>query len=129
MPCRSSRPRSTETRPADGSAPVLVRRLASIAVAAAGDAVVRFNYVDGYRDLGLRGGSVHFDHDGNPTLHAVRWTRDTTVSGSVHATAYGYAGTLNATGAGRSVAFRVTWGSGRYATAVGAGARLWPPAP
>ncbi|WP_375499598.1 alpha/beta hydrolase [uncultured Jatrophihabitans sp.] len=119
-----------EVVPAHGHASPNTRRLAAIAVAAAGDALIRFDYVDGARDLGLRGGSVHYDEDGNATLHAVRWTTNTMVSGTVTVTATGGRGHLQVTGPrGRVVHVLVRWGSGLLATATIGRTRLTAPAP
>ncbi|WP_375487878.1 alpha/beta hydrolase [uncultured Jatrophihabitans sp.] len=115
---------------ARGHAARSTRRLAAIAVAAAGDAHYRFDYVDGDRDLGLRGGSVRYDDDGNATLRAVRWTTDTRVSGTVTVTAHGVRAQLRVTGPkGRIVQVAVRWGTGRRAVAMVGHRRLTAPAP
>ena len=119
-----------QTRPASGSASLFTRRLASIAVAAAGDALIRFDYVDGYADAGLRGGRIRYDHAGDARLVRVRWTRDTVVSGRISVTGTGGRGTLTVAGpraAKRRVVVR--WGTGRFATARVHGVRLRVPAP
>ena len=87
---RSSRAALARTTPARGHASLRTRRLARIAVAAAGDALIRFDYVDGYADLGLRGGRIRYDHAGDERLIGLRWTRDTTVSGRVSLTTRGH---------------------------------------
>jgi pimeloyl-ACP methyl ester carboxylesterase len=70
-----------------GQTPDRIRRLAAVATAAAGDAVIRFNFVDAYRDSGLRGGDIRYrgNRDGSTTatLSAVRWTTDTRLWGEV----------------------------------------------
>ena len=115
---------------ARGRASANTRRLAAIAVAAAGDARNRFDYVDAEQDLGLRGGRVTYDEDGNAALHAVRWTTNTRVSGTVTLTASGAHARLRVTGPhGRVVHVAVSWGSGRRATAVVGHRRLSAPAP
>ncbi|MGC4110768.1 MAG: alpha/beta hydrolase [Nocardioides sp.] len=116
--------------PATGHAPVRWRRLAAVAVAAAGDGLVRYDYVDGYRDLGLRGGRIRYDHAGDETLHGLRWTVDTRIDGRVRLTRTGARGVLRVTGPGgatRRVVVR--WGRGRFATAVLNGVPLHTPAP
>jgi pimeloyl-ACP methyl ester carboxylesterase len=119
-----------QARPATGRAPLRLRRLADVAVSAAGDGLIRFNYVDGYRDLGLRGGRVRYDHAGDETLHGLRWTTDTRLSGHVRLTPTGARGVLRATGPGGAVhRVVVEWGRGRFATAVVGGVRLRAPAP
>jgi len=77
-----------EVTPVRGGVPKQVRRLAAVALAAAGDAVHRFAYVNGNRDRGLRGGRIRYhrtkDHFFEVAhLVDVRWTRDTTVNGHV----------------------------------------------
>jgi hypothetical protein len=73
--------------PASGNGPRLTRQLAAVGLAAAGDEAIRWNYVDGSRDLGLRGGTVHYvaarGTSYTARLHNVRWTTDTTVTGRV----------------------------------------------
>ena len=121
--------RFSDVTPARGHASRSVRRSAAIAVAAAGDARLRFDYVDGSRDLGLRGGTVRYD-DGNATLHAVRWTTDSTVSGTVTVTATGAHARLTVTGPhGRHVLVIVRWGTARRATATVGRDCLTTPAP
>jgi pimeloyl-ACP methyl ester carboxylesterase len=83
-----------QAAPMHGHAPLERRRLAAVALAAAGDAARRYDYVDGNRDLGLRGGRVryHLTSDRDfviaHLLHA-RWTDDATVSGRVSTPADG----------------------------------------
>jgi pimeloyl-ACP methyl ester carboxylesterase len=116
--------------PACGHGSLSVRRRAAVAVAEAGDALIRYDYVDANSDLGLRGGSVHYDADGDATLHAVRYTSDTTVSGTVRVTASGGAGRVRVTGPhGHTATFRVRWGNGRYATIRTCDRSLTAPAP
>ena len=117
-------------RPASGQASLTLRRLASVAVSAAGDALVRFDYVDGYRDLGLRGGVVRYDHAGDERLVGLHWTRDTTMNGRVARSGHGARGVLRVTGPqGRTHRVSVRWGRGPVATAVIDGVRLRTPAP
>jgi pimeloyl-ACP methyl ester carboxylesterase len=47
-------------QPGTGHASLRLRRLAAVATAAAGDAAIRFYYVDGYHDHGLRGGRIDY---------------------------------------------------------------------
>ena len=73
-----------------------------MALAAVGDAVTRYNYVDGTRDLGLRGGRVTYRVDDatgavTATLRAVRWVTDATVTGTVRADAVGLAAAAEVT--------------------------------
>ncbi len=81
--------------PARGPAPLDVRRLAAGAAAAAGDAAVRFGYVDGFHDRGLRGGTVDFSRLGHGLVEVppsgVRWTTDTSVAGTVTFNGHGLA--------------------------------------
>jgi pimeloyl-ACP methyl ester carboxylesterase len=120
----------TAVTPATGGADLLTRRLAAVAVAEAGDALIRYNYVDANADLGLRGGKIHYDDNGNATLKSVRYTVDTTVSGTVKTTATGAKGKLTVVGPGGvSTTFTVAWGAGQYATATTGGLALSTPAP
>lgn len=112
-----------------GAGPDRVHRLATVAAAAAGDATVRFAYVDGFADRGLRGGSVTYARNGNARLSGVRWTVDSAVSGSVRATASGHRASLVVTDAAGSVPVTVVWGDGRYASVTVAGQRIRVPAP
>jgi pimeloyl-ACP methyl ester carboxylesterase len=117
-------------RVAIGEGSTRTRRLAAVAVAEAGDALIRYNYVDGDRDLGLRGGTVRYDAAGDATLHAVRYTRDTTTSGTVRVTAHGGAGRITVTGPGGAAeTFRVSWGAGRWANARQGRTNLLAPSP
>jgi hypothetical protein len=116
--------------PARGPATLRTRRLARIAVAAAGDALIRFTYVNGYADLGLRGGRIRYDHAGDARLLRVRWTRDTTVSGRVSLGRSGARGLVRVTSPGAPpVRVSLRWGGGRFATAVTGGVHLRAPAP
>ena len=86
--------------PASGPAPSSLRRQAAVAIAAVGDAATRYNYVDGNRDLGLRGGRVTYrPGDGmvTATLHAVRWTDDATISGMARSDVLGLMVTAHVT--------------------------------
>jgi pimeloyl-ACP methyl ester carboxylesterase len=85
-------------QPGKGQAPRLIRQLASVATAAAGDAAVRFHYLDSQHDQGLRGGLIKYTRVGGSHngwyahLHKVRWTVDTTVTGRVQFPANGLSG-------------------------------------
>ena len=100
-----------------GHESLLDRRLAAVAVAAVGDAAYRFQYVDFSRDLGLRGGSVHYSSaaSGNVVtahLHGVQWTTDTWVDGSVTTDYYGLGadGTVRIhDAAGHRLAVQIHW--------------------
>jgi pimeloyl-ACP methyl ester carboxylesterase len=77
-----------------GHESLLDRRLAAVAVAAAGDAAYRYQYVDTNRELGLRGGSVRYSTDASGNvitahLKGVQWTGDTWVDGSITTDYYG----------------------------------------
>ena len=124
--------------PAAGRAALTLRRQADVALAAVGDAATRFNYVDGNRDLGLRGGHVtHRPAAGlvTATLTAVRWTNDATVSGTVRADAIGLRATARVTltpAHGPAVTFAIDWttsGRGTRATIRTGRAVLTAPAP
>jgi pimeloyl-ACP methyl ester carboxylesterase len=82
--------------PVHGSGSRSTRQLASVALAAAGDEAIRYNYVDGSRDLGLRGGTVHYlsatGTSWTAVLRKVKWTTDTVVSGQVTFTPNAFAG-------------------------------------
>ena len=114
-----------QVTPADGAAPLRIRRLAAVAVAEAGDAIVRYDYVDGRRDLGLRGGTVRYDADGNARLSDVRWTLDTSVSGQVEVTDDGGQGRVTVGGE----TFEVLWDAGRRAHITDGRYHLTAPAP
>ncbi len=106
-----------QATPAQGDAPLALRRLASVAVAEAGDALIRYDYVDAQRDLGLRGGRVRYDADGNATLRGVRYTVDTRVSGGVRHTSTGASADLTITGPGHITAhLTARWGTGPWAS-------------
>ncbi|WP_139142774.1 alpha/beta hydrolase [Humibacillus sp. DSM 29435] len=97
-------------QPLPGDGPLWLRRLAAMALLEGKDALVRWDYVDGNRDLGLRGGTVRYSDSGAATLNAVRFTRDTTVSGHVQRVGTaGGSGTVRVTGGGRSVTMTVLW--------------------
>jgi pimeloyl-ACP methyl ester carboxylesterase len=115
---------------ARGRGPLPMRRLATIAVAEAGDALTRFNYVDGYRDLGLRGGTVRYDRAGDATLRSVRYTVDTRTTGRVFVTRVGGRGRLTVTGPrGRPTTFTFSWGRRPWAIVRTTGHRFTTPAP
>ena len=125
--------------PAAGPGADTLRRQASVALAAVGDAVTRYNYVDGVRDLGLRGGRVSYRVDATgavtATLHTVRWSVDATVTGTVRANATGLAATAEVTltpTSGRPVRFRIRWdtrGRDARATIIAGSVQLSAPAP
>jgi pimeloyl-ACP methyl ester carboxylesterase len=131
--------RADRALPASGRAPLWVRRLASIAVATAGDAAIRYGYIAGTTDRGLRGGSVRDDvsADGNTVtarLSGVKWTVDTRVSGTVTASADGLSvsARLIVTQAGhRPLRLSLRWsttGPQTTATVLVGRTRLWTPA-
>lgn len=92
------------------------RELASVAVAAAGDAVARVGVLDGSTDLGLRGGRIRW-HAATATLSGVRWTVDTTVTGRVVHAGARVRATLSVTGpGGPAETAHLSWGAGRLAT-------------
>ena len=88
--------RLKDAQPATGHASLLLRRLASVVTAAAGDAAVRYDYVDGLHDLGLRGGAISYARVSHgivaAVLKGVRWTSDTAVSGRLTFTHDGLSG-------------------------------------
>ena len=123
-----------------GSATLRERRLAAIAVAAAGDAAFRYGYVDAYADRGLRSGSVGYRPGPQgvwirATLRHVRWVDGIGVNGvvSVLADGLGAHGTLTVTdGAGAAVDVALSWtttGTHTMATAHVGTATLRLPAP
>jgi pimeloyl-ACP methyl ester carboxylesterase len=68
------------------------RMLAAALVEAVGDAAYRYQYIDGANDTGLRGGTTHAKDtsDGAKVhLNKVRWTRDTSASGTIYTDYYG----------------------------------------
>ena len=72
-----------DAEPASGHAPALLKRVASVAVAEAGDAAYRYDFIDGHRDRGLRGGTVSYRH-GFAHLSGVRYVSDARISGTVN---------------------------------------------
>jgi pimeloyl-ACP methyl ester carboxylesterase len=73
-------------QPGTGHAAVYLRRVASVATAVVGDAAVRFDFLDGLHDQGLRGGTIDYDRSHGhwvAQLHADRWTVDSSVTGTV----------------------------------------------
>lgn len=106
----------TQVQPAIGGTSEQSRRVAALAVAASGDVVARQQYVDGTRDLGLRGGTIRYDESG-ARLDRVRWTTDTHVSGRVEITASGATARLKVTdAAGVMSKVQVQWDSGPFAS-------------
>jgi hypothetical protein len=81
-----SLPEVTPAAPADGNkASADGRRLAAVAAAALGDSIWRWYYAPGDTGRGLRGGSWSItagDAGYDVVLTKVRWTEDTTVSGT-----------------------------------------------
>jgi hypothetical protein len=122
-------------QPAHGTGSRSLRQLASVALAAAGDAAIRYNYVDGNRDVGLRGGRIRY-RPGNgttyiETLTRDRWTADSTVSGTASFSPNGLSGhgTVTITGAtGHPLRCHLAW-RGARATITAAGHHLRAPAP
>ena len=125
-----------------GTTPVALRtrRLAAVAVAAVGDAATRFNYVDAYADLGLRGGSVGYRSGPaggwvRATLRGVRWLPNVVVNGvvAVLADGLGAHGTVTLTAPGGApVVCVVSWlttGQHALATVQVDGATASLPAP
>jgi pimeloyl-ACP methyl ester carboxylesterase len=89
-----------KAQPGTGHASLQVRRLASVATAAVGDAAIRFDFVDGRRDKGLRGGRIHYTRSHKrwvAHLHGVRWTADSTVNGAVRFPENGLSGVAHVT--------------------------------
>jgi pimeloyl-ACP methyl ester carboxylesterase len=90
-------------QPGTGHASRLIRQLASVATAAAGDTAVRFHYLDTRHDQGLRGGLIKYTrvrgtrHGWYAHLHQVRWTADSTVTGLVRFPANGLSGHAHVT--------------------------------
>jgi pimeloyl-ACP methyl ester carboxylesterase len=102
--------------PARGGGPRLVRQKAAVVLEAAGDAAIRYNFVDGSRDLGLRGGTVTYKSaagsDFTAVLTKVKWTTDSSVSGSVtfSPNALHGSGTLTiTTSTGPALRCRISW--------------------
>jgi pimeloyl-ACP methyl ester carboxylesterase len=127
--------RLRQAAPAHGTGNRMLRRRAAVALAAAGDAATRRNYVDGNRDVGLHGGAVRYRAgDGSAVvahLEHVKWTDDTSVVGTVTFTTDGLSGhgTVVISGAGgRALTCHLTW-SGATATIRAAGHHLHAPAP
>ncbi len=119
-----------QARPAHGHASLRLRRLAAVAVSASGDGLVRYDYVNGYRDLGLRGGRIRYDHSGDERLVGLRWTRDTVLDGHVRLTGSGARGVVRITGpGGRRSRVMMRWGRGRVAHVRIDGVPLTTPAP
>jgi pimeloyl-ACP methyl ester carboxylesterase len=77
-----------KAQPVHGRASMRVRRLAAVALAAAGDAVHRYGYINGNHDRGLRGGKINYHRTSDHVFEVahlvkVRWTEDATVTGHV----------------------------------------------
>jgi pimeloyl-ACP methyl ester carboxylesterase len=126
--------------PVAGSATVRERRLAAVAVAVAGDAAFRYNYVDAYADRGMRGGSTGYRPGPQgewirATLRHYRWVDGVTVDGvvSVRVDALAAHGTVTvADGGGAPVTVSLSWtttGPHAVATARIGSATLTLPAP
>jgi pimeloyl-ACP methyl ester carboxylesterase len=129
-----------QAQPAHGSASQLIRERAAVALDAAGDAAIRYNYVDANKDIGLRGGTIHYrpapDQSWTAVLDRVRWTTDSTVSGHVTFTANALtgSGTVTITGpSGPPLHCAIAWaGATTTITVSGHGVRtvaLHAPAP
>jgi hypothetical protein len=127
-------------QPGKGHASRLIRQLASVATAVAGDAAVRFHYIDGRHDQGLRGGLIKYTRVGGTHhgwfahLHRVRWTVDTTVTGRVRFPENGLAGRAHLTIAFSHQKLRcvIRWSAtrhGRLARVHVAGHRIVVPSP
>jgi pimeloyl-ACP methyl ester carboxylesterase len=121
--------------PTHGSGSRSLRQRAAIALAAAGDAAIRYNYIDGSRDIGLRGGRIryHSARGGSEVavLSDVRWTIDSTVSGRVTFSAFAKSatGTVTIVGPhGQPLRCHLRW-SGTHATLTAAGQHETAPAP
>jgi pimeloyl-ACP methyl ester carboxylesterase len=87
-------------QPGTGHASLRLRRLASVATAAAGDAAIRFAFIDATHDQGLRGGRISYTPSHGrwvAHLHAVKWTTDSTVTGRVRFPENGLAGVAHLT--------------------------------
>jgi hypothetical protein len=124
-----------DVTPARGSGSRVLRQRAAVALAAAGDAAIRYNYVEGDRDLGLRGGRVHYrpGHGSSYVAHLqqVRWTGDTIAIGNVtfspHALS-GHGTVVIAVKGEHPLTCHLTW-SGASATIRAGGQHLHAPAP
>ncbi|HEY6475645.1 MAG TPA: hypothetical protein VI456_03635, partial [Polyangia bacterium] len=86
--------------------------------AAVGDAAVRYDFIDGNHDHGLRGGTVSYSPSHGRFighLHAVRWTTDSTVSGLVRFPEDGLAGfaRVTITAAHHRFAATIRWSATR----------------
>jgi pimeloyl-ACP methyl ester carboxylesterase len=121
--------------PAHGSGSRLLRQRAAVALEAAGDAAIRYNFVDGNRDIGLRGGKIRYHAAGGTSITAVltrvKWTDDSTVSGHVtfSPNALTASGTVTIVGPkGKPLHCYLSW-HGATATITAAGHHLHEPAP
>jgi hypothetical protein len=77
-----------------------LRRVASVATATVSDAAVRFDFLDGLHDQGLRGGTINYGRSHGhwvAHLNADRWTVDSSISGTVTFHANGLGGTAHVT--------------------------------
>jgi hypothetical protein len=125
----------SEAAPAHGSGSRSLRQRAAVALEAAGDAAIRYNYVDGNRDIGLRGGKIRY-HAATGTsftavLTRVMWTDDSTVSGHVtfSPNALSATGKVRITESGSgTLTCRLVW-HGAKATITAGGHHLSAPAP
>lgn len=114
-------PRTVDkAQPGTGHAPLRARRLASVATAAVGDAAIRFYFVDGLRDQGLRGGRIRYTRSHKrwiAHLHGVRWTVDSTVNGTVRFPENGLSGVAHVTIATKHqhVKCVIRWSATRHA--------------
>lgn len=126
----------SQAQPVHGPGPRSKRQLAAVALAASGDAAVRYGYVSGNRDRGLRGGTIHYRGAGHGShvahLAKVRWTTDSMTTGHVTFGPNGWTGhgmlRVARTGA-QTLDCRVRW-SGSHASVRCRGHASWQaPAP
>jgi pimeloyl-ACP methyl ester carboxylesterase len=109
-----------KAQPGTGHAPLRARKLASVATAAVGDAAVRFDFVDGLHDLGMRGGKIRYSPSHGrwvAHLHNVRWTVDSTVTGTVRFPENGLSGVAHVRIATKHQSVRcvIRWSATRHA--------------
>jgi pimeloyl-ACP methyl ester carboxylesterase len=120
--------------PAHGSGSRLLRQRAAVALEAAGDAAIRYNFVDGNRDIGLRGGKIRYRAATGTSFTAVltkvKWTDESTVSGRVTFSpdALSATGVVTIVAGGQKLTCRIQW-HGAHATIVAATHHLTAPAP
>jgi hypothetical protein len=125
-----------QAQPMHGQGPRALRQLGAVALATAGDAAVRYSYVNGNRDRGLRGGIVRYRPAQHGTHTAdfktVRWTTDSTVSGRVTFGPNGWTGhgkvRVARTGAS-PLSCGLSWSGGKAAVTCDGRAAWHAPAP